>query len=252
MSLYCFGSAHGSPGVTTTLLAVAGVWPEDRRVLLVEADPSGGMLAARLGLSDTPGVVSLAAAARRGVDWELVSRHAQQIPGGVPVLVAPPSPEHTRAALGDLAGPLAAWCAGEGDVDVLVDCGRLSPDPPTLPLIRSADRMLVLVRPTVDQLRPAAVRVKALTDSHAGLLLVGDTPYGPGEVEEAFGIAVVGAIAWDPQTAETLAGGGRGNDVRRTVLVRSAASLTDLLTQADTETHDGLPSSQLETGWRVS
>lgn len=231
MSLTCLCSAHGSPGVTTTSVALVGVWPEGRRVLLVEADPWGGMLAARLGLSDHPGLVSLAAAARHGLDEGLVWRHAQQAADGVAVIVAPPSPEHARSALGDLAGPLAAWCGAQDAVDVVADCGRLTSDPESLPLLRRADRVLMVVRPTVDQLRPAALRFESLDGLgvEASLLLVGDGPYGPEEVEESLGVPVTGSVAWDPPAAVTLGGGG-GRDVRRSPLVRSAASLADRLT----------------------
>ena len=64
MSLIGLCSAHGSPGVTTTALTLAATWPEDRPCLLVEADPFGGVIGARYGLGDTPGLSSLAAVAR--------------------------------------------------------------------------------------------------------------------------------------------------------------------------------------------
>ena len=230
MSLTCLCSAHGSPGVTTTSVALVGVWPEGRRALLVEADPWGGMLAARLGLSDHPGLVSLAAAGRHGLDEGLVWRHAQRAGDGVAVIVAPPSPEHAQSAFGDLAGRFAAWCSGQDSVDVVADCGRLTSDPVSLPLLRHADRVLMVVRPTVDQLRPAALRFEALNrlGVEASLLLVGDNPYGPEEVEASVGVPVASLVIWDPQAAATL-GGGRGRDVRKSPLVRSAVSLVDRL-----------------------
>ena len=40
MAVIALASASGSPGVTTTALAMALLWP--RPVLLVEADPTGG------------------------------------------------------------------------------------------------------------------------------------------------------------------------------------------------------------------
>jgi hypothetical protein len=40
MAVYTLVSASGSPGVTTTALALASVWP--RPVIVVEADPTGG------------------------------------------------------------------------------------------------------------------------------------------------------------------------------------------------------------------
>ena len=103
MSLVVLCSAHGSPGVTTTALALAATWPENRRCLLVEADPFGGVIGARYGLGDTPGLSSLAAGARGGIDEEAVWSHAQQLPGGVPMLVGPASADEAHAVLRDVA-----------------------------------------------------------------------------------------------------------------------------------------------------
>lgn len=52
MALVCFVSQKGSPGTTTTALAVAAAWltPDGRRKLFVEADPFGGVLALRYQL----------------------------------------------------------------------------------------------------------------------------------------------------------------------------------------------------------
>jgi len=56
--LICIAGGKGSPGATTLALALALSDPEP--VTLVDADPDGGDLAAWLGLSATPGFVSLA------------------------------------------------------------------------------------------------------------------------------------------------------------------------------------------------
>jgi hypothetical protein len=40
MAVIALASASGSPGVTTTALGLALLWP--RPVLLIEADPTGG------------------------------------------------------------------------------------------------------------------------------------------------------------------------------------------------------------------
>lgn len=231
MSLFCLCSAHGAPGVTTTALALAGVWPENRQCLLVEADPSGGMVAARFGLQDGPGLASLAAVARRGVHVDLVWRHTQSLPGGVPVLVAPPSAPQAQAVIGDFAAAMAGWSVGE-QMDVIVDCGRLTGFAPMVDVMRNAAGTLLLSRPTADQLRPAVHQLRTLETQGVGgsLLLVGGAPYGPDEVSSAMDIAVAGTMAWDPRAALALTGeptGGRG--LRRSLLVRSAASLVDRL-----------------------
>ncbi|MEX2278909.1 MAG: chromosome partitioning protein [Acidimicrobiia bacterium] len=228
MSLICLGSAHGSPGATTTALAIAATWPEHRRCLLVEADPFGGVIAARYRLGDSPGLSSLAAIARRGLDDEVVWQHTQQLPGGIPVLIGPPTAEEAHAVLRDLARILAEWAVAQAEVDVIVDCGRIAPGSAMLTAMTAADLVLVVTRPSIDQLRPAAARSTALTTGgvRSGLLLVGDHPYGPGEVAATLDVDVAGVIAWDPRTAAVLTGlHGAVRDLRRTPLVRSAATL---------------------------
>jgi MinD-like ATPase involved in chromosome partitioning or flagellar assembly len=230
MSLIALCSAHGSPGVTTTALTLAATWPEERRCLLVEADPFGGVTGARYGLSDTPGMASLAAVARRGLDEEVVWLNAQQLPGGVDVLVGPGSADEAHAVLRDVAGILADWATDHGEIDVIVDCGRLAPTLATLDVVvTKADVAMVLTRPSLDQLRPAAHRLAALEASGAevSLLLVGDEPYGRDEVAAAVRGAITGVIAWDPRTAAVLVGTrGTVRDLRRSPLVRSVATLS--------------------------
>ena len=140
--LLCLASIKGSPGVTTTALALAACWPASWRRVLVEADPAGGDLAARYGLPLTPGLVSLAAAARRSTDPELVWEHAQELPGGLPVVAGPTRADQAHAALAAVcgadgrAGVLGAF-TGRGDVVAVVDCGRLDRDPVTSGVIAS-------------------------------------------------------------------------------------------------------------------
>ncbi len=120
MGVVALGSVR-SCGVTTLAAALAATWPDERRVLLVELDPAGGTLAGASGWPPEPSLVSLAAAARRGGQPELVWEHCQNLPGGAAVLAGPASAEQTRTALGML-GPLLGRLRAL-DIDVLVDCG---------------------------------------------------------------------------------------------------------------------------------
>jgi len=242
MSLIGLCSAHGSPGVTSTAVALVATWPEDRRCLLVEADPFGGVIGARYGLSDTPGLSSLAAVARGGLDEQAVWRNVQELPGGVAVLVGPTSADEAHAVLRDVAAALAGWAMGQDDVDIIVDCGRIAPASPALEILVKADVAMVLVRPSVDQLRPAALRLAALetVGAAASLLLVGNRPYGPDEVAETLDVHIAGVIAWDPRTAAVLAGArGSVRDLRRSPLVRSAATLAEKLASTPAGPHSG-------------
>jgi hypothetical protein len=201
---------------------------------LVEADPFGGVIAARYGLTDTPGLSTLAARSRGGLDTAAVEEHLQHLPGGLPVLVGPPSPEETQAVWRDVAHPLAEWAGSQSDVDVIVDRGRLPPEPPPNG-VTSTGPVLVVTRPTLDQLRPASIRQAALGAAgvDASLLLVGERPYRPEEVTATMGVAVAGTVAWDPRTAAVLtAAQGAIRDLRRAPLVRSAATLAESLVSA--------------------
>ena len=88
MPLIALASVKASPGVTTTALALAAAWPSQRRLLL-EADPGGGDLGPWLGLPPAPGLVGLAAAARHDHGSDVLWEHAQEVAGGVHVVVAP-------------------------------------------------------------------------------------------------------------------------------------------------------------------
>ncbi|MGH8874927.1 MAG: chromosome partitioning protein, partial [Acidimicrobiia bacterium] len=230
MSLLCLTSARSGPGVTTIVLALAGCWPEGRRPLVVEADPDGGVLAARFRLTGRPGLATLAAASRSLAPasvWE----HAQELPGGVPVLVGPQSAEEAEAVLSDAGSPLASLFSSQAEFDGIADCGRCRPGSPVLPLLQAAELVLVVARPTVEELRPAVHRLRALSMLHGrvGFLLVGEAPYGRAEVEEAFGFPVVASVPADPKAARLLAAGGSAQALRHSALVRSARSLAAAL-----------------------
>ena len=55
------------PGATSWTLLLAAAWraDENRRKVVLEADPDGGVLGVRYGVGVDPGAISLASAARR-------------------------------------------------------------------------------------------------------------------------------------------------------------------------------------------
>src|ERR1700722_258297 len=90
MALIVIAADKGAPGVTTTALALAAVWP--RPVLLAEWGPSGGAFVYRFppaqGNSPAPrrGLLPLAVAARRGLQPGQLWEHTQKMAGGLDVL----------------------------------------------------------------------------------------------------------------------------------------------------------------------
>ena len=230
MSLVALCSAHAAPGVTTAALVLAAAWPPDRGgVVVVEADPSGGVVAARFGLGDNAGLASLAVASRSTVTPDVLGGHVQELPGGLPVVVGPATPEQAAMVLPDVTPALVSVSA---TLDVVVDAGRVLPGSPTMGLLRAASVVLVVVRPSPDQLRPVATRVGALQRAgvHVAVCLIGTAPYGLAEVETVLGVEVAGVLAWDPRSADALSGADtprRG--LRHMPLARSAATLAEHL-----------------------
>ena len=229
MTVAVFVSLRGAPGVTTAVLATVAGWPTGRRVRLVEADPAGGVLAVRYGLDPSRGVASLAAARRETPG--LLDEHGQELPGGVPVLVAPVAAEHATSSLTAVTGRLTSLLAEDRDTDVVVDGGRVWPGSPVWQLAAAADVVCVVVRPIAEEI--AAVFARRDTFSQLGsavrVVTIGSRPYPCDDVSATVKLPV-SPLAHDRRTAVALAGRGRVRALARTARVRSARDLADTLT----------------------
>jgi hypothetical protein len=234
MGLIALASAR-SPGLTTLALALAATWPEPRKTAVVELDPDGGTLAASVAANPDPGLTSLAAAGRHYLSPELIASNLQQLPNGQPVLLAPPSPDRTVAALKALSpvglGETLQSLAG---FDVLADCGRIDSASPALGILQHADAAIFVIRPTVADVVGLRDRLQTLDLSspqlQAGIVIVMHGPHTAQESGRAFRLPVIGTIAWDPRGAEILAEGR--HPPASSKLLRSAASVaSDLAAQ---------------------
>ncbi len=229
MSVVAVGSVR-SCGATTLALGLVATSPDGRRALLAELDPAGGTLAAAAGWAPEPSLVSLAAAARRGGDPELVFEHCQSLPGGAAALAAPASADQARAALGMLGALIGRM--GELDAGVVFDCGRLDPGSPALAVLERADRVLVAVRPRLADLHAVATWLGGHPFAHGSLRLVaiGDGPYKDEEIADALCVPVAARLPWDPEAAQALAlVPASSRQLRMVPLVRAARTLADRL-----------------------
>jgi hypothetical protein len=212
MTLIAVCSLKGSPGVTTFSVALAARWPVPDRCVLVECDPSGGDVATRFALASSPGLVKLAAATRRSTDPELLWQHTQDLPGGLSVVTAPPGADQALAALApDHSGEdsVLRRAANAPQVVVIADCGRIDPSSAALPIVCSADVMLLLSRAHADDLAHLAARLTAVASwsPRPGLLLVGQG-HSTAEVHRELGVPVMGRIPEDRQARRCCAVGG--------------------------------------------
>ncbi|HSJ44803.1 MAG TPA: hypothetical protein VK923_09000 [Euzebyales bacterium] len=237
MTAIALGSVKGAPGVTTTMLAMAAVWPTARRLLVAELDPDGGVLAARRGLGFEPGLVTAVAALLRGAG--AVDDHTQALSDSVALLVAPSTGEQVRASVD--AGGDALWAAltTDGD-DLLIDCGRLRASSATSTLAHNADALLLLLRPRLEDVALARDRVRSLRRSHLEprLVLVDDGPYRTDEVVDAVGAPVLARLPMDLRTADALNGVTTQQRLARSRLLRSVRAMVDGLLAVEPQVHD--------------
>jgi MinD-like ATPase involved in chromosome partitioning or flagellar assembly len=236
MRLAAVCSAKGSPGVTTTALAIAVADPLGATSLLVEADPAGGDLASRLGIPCEPGLASLAAAGRRRLDAELVEKHCQRV-GGVDIVAAPAGASSARAALKVLDGGFVQALKEQPERVVICDAGRLDASSIALDLVKAADMVLVLTRCVFADLAHLAEEQSWWRGLGPPVALVLSEAagaerrerYPAAEISSALDFEVLGSVAWDPKGVAALFGHRR--EVRRSALVQSAHSLVAALVQ---------------------
>lgn len=236
-------SFSGAPGATTVALATAaalttalserppsgdaGSGPEAAEPVLVEMAVSGGVVAGWYDLPAEPGLGTLALAI--GADPPELLAHAQELPGGLPAVVAPPSGSRVAKLLGARATALAAYLR-ETDATVVADCGRISVDTPLRPVLESSTLVGVVIRPTREDFRLAATALAELNTVAAnplpaGWVLVGESPWSVEEIMAQYGLPVLATIADDANGADAVA--GRRRFRRHAPLSRSVQSFAD-------------------------
>jgi hypothetical protein len=241
MALIVIAADKGAPGVTTTALALAAVWP--RPVLLAECDPSGGDLVYRFPAADGSaldprrGLMTLAVAARRGLQPRQLWDHTQKLSGGLDVLTGVINAEQ-GASLGALWGPLGDLFAALPGGDVIADCGRLGVDGRPYDLLPRASAVLLVTRPNPGDVirlrdRAAAVTAAASARGRRGLtpavvviaeqrtLRATAAEVGHALAQGNAPATVLGGIAADDKGAELMLGQWAGK-LDKTMLIRTA------------------------------
>jgi hypothetical protein len=250
VALIVLTSANGSPGVTSTALALAMSWP--RPVVLIDADPTGAnaipagyLRGADLGTDAT--ILDLALAHRRGTLADDLPTALMRI-RGTTVDFLPGTLTHAQAAgLTTLWEPLAGVLRAleRNGQDVIVDAGRLGLNGFAMPLLLGADQALLTTRSTL----PAIVAAKSWTDtlrdqfaptsatrgpnpvSAFGVLVIGPgTPYSLRDVSKVLQAPVVASLAWDPDNARVFSVGAKPPGTLRELRRNRKASRQDVAT----------------------
>jgi hypothetical protein len=190
VALVSFLSAKGSPGVTTTALLSAALWPHP--AVLLDADPAGGDVAARVPAADggvldpDRGLLPLLTSARRGLTGVQVLEQTQAVAGGTRVVRGLAGPEQSLAAgqgWSALATAVTDLRHGEVPTDALVDAGRVGAEAVHLDLLRAADAVALVVRADTASVLHARERLRVLGGAlrrpdgllpRCGVVVVGD------------------------------------------------------------------------------
>lgn len=243
MSLIAIASPGGAPGATTTAFALALTWPG--RGLLAECAPAGGALVrGYFRCHQPPGrdLWNLARTAVDGADAAQAEVWRQTIPldGDSEHLLLPGLTDPFLAVqISPSTWDTIAGMFADLPVTVLADTGPIGPDTP-FPLLRAADLVMVVIRPTLAQVAAARPRVERLRQSLGSvplaLCLIGDRPYGAREVRDQLGDFVASYVLPIDERAARVLSSGADNDrerrrIERSDLMRTAGQVSRLLNQ---------------------
>src|SRR5918994_4406282 len=218
MAVFALVSAKGSPGVTTTVAALAAAVVDrgEGPGLLVELDPSGGdaaMLCDRVGAA---ALVSFAEELRHGTPGaDTVWAHTVEAPPGVPAVLGPPGATEASGVIGSLGDRWLPALRGAA-ATVLVDAGRWEPRAATARRISGADVAGVVCRgtaPSVEHTRRLVDAVRGAARCPLAVVVVGARPYPGDEIAAVLDVPLAGVVAWDPRGVTGgwgRGGGGRG------------------------------------------
>jgi len=216
MSVYALVSPGGSPGVTTTALALALTWSGP--VIVAECDPGCGDILAGLYAGHLPasrGLLGVAFEAGRGAAAVAAELGAQLAPldeSGQRTFLAGINDPRQAPGLAAAWPSIAAAFASQ-TADVIADCGRLDAAAgQPLSVLTDAAAVVMVMRPSLRQVAAARPRIDMLSlllggRERLGVVLVGGRGHAAAEITAALGVSVLGAIPFDAKTAAVLSDG---------------------------------------------
>ncbi len=249
--------AVAGDAVTTSTIALASAWPVSDDAIVVEADPSGGDLAAWFDMPVTP---SLSTVVTRVLDgsWPEIERHTRLASAGLRVIPAPARSLEAQQAVGESARSLVASLAAMRSPVTIADTGRLLSSPSAHPFVGASSVTVLVHRQAPQSAGAAAVRLQRLADqldSFANtpcsvvVAILGASPFGLDEVgtflaAAAFATPIVGLPIDD--LAAAVFGGRTGVSERRLArlpLMRAVGDLAIVVERALHQHVDGLSRS---------
>lgn len=252
--LISFASASGSPGVSTTALGLALVWPRD--VILIEADTVGASaaLAGFFAGSLHPRATILDISPGADFEEQLMARSIALTDNQSPIRRLVPgisNPLHgpQLSTRWDALAPALSDLERAG-IDVLVDIGRIHSPHLAAPILQTSDITALVLRPTITAtlIARSTIKNRHLAEEEgisvpAFHLITISSPdaYSPGEVGKALRQPVLGSLPWAPKHASVFAHGRprpRGFDTSS--YARSLRALAGAISSAGQKRRDAI------------
>ena len=224
---------------TTTAVALASAWPASDEAILVEADPSGGDLAAWFDMTSSPSLSTVVTRVRDGA-WPDIERLIRLADSGLRIIPAPARGAEAAQAVGESARSLVTTLATLRSPVVIADTGRLRDTPAGHPFVGSAAVTVLVHRQATQSSRAAAVRLQRFADQLDALssvptsvvvAVVGGAPFDLGEIEsflaDSVGSRTVVGLPVDELTAAVFGGrtGVASRRLARLPLMRAGRDL---------------------------
>lgn len=239
---------------TTTSVALAAAWPISEDVVVVEADPRGGDLAAWF---DMPVAPSLSTVVTRVLDgaWPEIERLTRLAESGLRLIPAPVGAGEAHQAVEEAARSLVPALASLRSPVTIADTGALGSTPAANPFVASSAVTVVVHRQSPQSSRAAAVRLQRLADqletfaskpSAIVVAIIGAAPFAIDEIESFLsGNVGINAIVGLPvdDLASAVLGGRTGVSERRLgrlPLMRAARDLALVAERSLADVTDGL------------
>lgn len=239
--LVCVASTRSSPGATTLSVALAQAWQiAGYPTTLIEADPAGGVLALRFGLTERPSLATMSSDTRRSRTLDDVLRNAQDI-NGVNVIAGPADPLVAARAVQSSTATIIEL-AKTPDSRWVCDLGRIDERSAAIELAKAADQTILVSRtaPAEVQALLYAARLLRSHNANLGLVTVGDRPHAPAEVQSIAEIELLAALPDAPTVAPAFNGGHfKRSQLRRSTLWRSVIGLAKALDPESQEPQPG-------------
>jgi MinD-like ATPase involved in chromosome partitioning or flagellar assembly len=203
---------------TTTTVALASAWPTADEIVVVEADPSGGDLAAWF---DMPVAPSLSTVVTRITDgsWAELERFVRTAGTGIRLIPAPSRAPEANQAVGEASRMLVPALAAMRSPVVVVDTGTVQATPSMHPFVGAAAVTVVVHRQANQSARAAAVRLQRFADmldafasvaANVVVAVVGAVPFSLDEIHQflagSVGATPVVGLPVDQLTAGVYAG----------------------------------------------